>query len=417
MIKELFGWIIKLNPAQRAIYANEYSAPPEPITDVITAYDDIEIINRAVDMIVSGCVEIPFSIEFGSGPAKKVNKLLNENPNPFEDRFKFFRRAFLDYILDGNAFFYYDENNIFLLPANDVEIIADPKTFISHFEYTLLSPDNAMENFLIGRNSSSYKNKDKRAIIFDANEIIHIKADNSTSIYRGKSKLASLERIINVYYALISFQQQFFQNNAIPGIVLTTDNVLNTKIKDRMLQQWKEAYRSIFSGARNPAILDGGLKIDNFSKINFQELDFENSIDRLQQDMSKALGVPYVLLKSGNNANISQNQILFYTHTIMPILEQFASAFGHKFSLKIVPDQLAVKALRPDAKVQASFWSTLVNGGIATVNEAREGLRLEKMNDGESDKIRIPQNIAGSATNPNIGGRPPSEPNSDEEGN
>lgn len=416
MIKEFLGWIRKLNPAQRAIYADEYSAPPEAIVDVITAYEEIEVINRSVDIIVSGCVEVPFSIEFGTGPAKKVNKLLNENPNPFEDRFKFFRRAFLDYMLDGNCFFYYDENNIFLLPANDVEIVADPKTFISHFEYSVLSVDDAMENFLIsGRTTTNFRNKERKVLSFDPSEIIHIKADSSSSIYRGKSKLASLERIINVYYALINFQQQFFQNNAIPGLVLTTDNVLNTKIKERMLQQWKESYRSMNSGARNPAILDGGLKIDNFSKINFQELDFENSIERIQQDMSNALGVPNVLLKSGNNANISQNQILFYTHTIMPILEQFSSAFGHKFSLKIVPDQLAIKALRPDAKVQASFWSTLVNGGIATVNEAREGLRLEKMKDGESDKIRIPQNVAGSATNPNIGGRPSSEPSLEEE--
>ena len=33
-------------------------------------------------------------------------------------------------------------------------------------------------------------------------------------------------------------------------------------------------------------------------------------------DMAKALGVPYVLLKSGNNANIDANQKLFYLHTI-----------------------------------------------------------------------------------------------------
>jgi hypothetical protein len=60
----------------------------------------------------------------------------------------------------------------------------------------------------------------------------------------------------------------------------------------------------MFDGARNPAILDGGLKIDSFSSVTFDQLDFENSIERIQQDMAKALGVPYVLLKSGNNANI-----------------------------------------------------------------------------------------------------------------
>jgi hypothetical protein len=39
------------------------------------------------------------------------------------------------------------------------------------------------------------------------------------------------------------------------------------------------------------------LKIDEFSTKSFEQLDFENSIERIQQDMAKALGVPYVLVK------------------------------------------------------------------------------------------------------------------------
>ena len=70
-----------------------------------------------------------------------------------------------------------------------------------------------------------------------------------------------------------------------------------------------------------PAILDGGLKIDQFSQVKFSELDFESSVERLQQDMAKSLGVPYVLLKSGNNANIDANQKLFYQHTVVPIFK------------------------------------------------------------------------------------------------
>ena len=55
------------------------------------------------------------------------------------------------------------------------------------------------------------------------------------------------------------------------------------------------------------------------------------------------------------------------------------------------------------------YYSTLVNTGIITPNEAREGLRIGRSNDPEMDKIRIPQNITGSATNPATGGRPSEE--------
>ena len=206
---------------------------------------------------------------------------------------------------------------------------------------------------------------------------------------------------------MINFQRQFFQNNAVPGFVLTTDNILSTKAKDRMLDSWRNSYTTLFNGARNPAILDGGLKVDKFSTVNFDQLDFEQSIERIQQDMTKAIGVPYILLKSGNNANIDANQKLFYLHTVLPILNKFSSAFAHFFNndVTIRPDRLAVPALQPDNKTQATYYSTLVNTGIITPNEAREGLRFAKI-DG-NDTIRVPQNIAGSAWDSTQGGRPP----------
>ena len=65
-----------------------------------------------------------------SGVARFFNTL-----NITQDRI--FRRAFLDFYLDGNAFFYYDKESLYLLPANDVEVVADSKTFISHYNYLI----------------------------------------------------------------------------------------------------------------------------------------------------------------------------------------------------------------------------------------------------------------------------------------
>ena len=94
---------LKLNPAQPSIASLEPYASPETIVDYEQAYRDIEVIHRSVEMIINACIEIPLIVEGGS-PAKKVNKILNIRPNPFEDRVRLFRRAFLDFILDGNAF-------------------------------------------------------------------------------------------------------------------------------------------------------------------------------------------------------------------------------------------------------------------------------------------------------------------------
>lgn len=389
----------KLNPAQPSIASLEPFASPETIVDFEQAYREIEIIHRAVEIIINACVEIPLVVE-GSGPTKKLTKLLNVKPNPFEDRSRLFRRAFLDFMLDGNAFFYYDGESLYVLPANDVEVVSDEKTFVSHYRY-LVSNQRSSDFFGYAKQT-----RKSQAITFEPHEIIHIMAENEQSIFRGVSKLKSLLRLIELYYYMLNFQRQFFKNNAVPGVVLTTDNILSKRVKERLLESWRATYTTLFDGARNPTILDGGLKIDKFSSLSFEQLDFENSIERIQQDMAKALGVPYVLLKSGNNANIDANQKLFYLHTILPILTQFCSAFTHYFNnnVYIRPDKLSVPALQPDNRTQASYFSTLVNTGIITPNEAREGLRFAKI-DG-LDTIRVPQNITGSATDATQGGRP-----------
>jgi HK97 family phage portal protein len=404
-------WVAeKLNPAQPSIASLEPYASPETIIEYEQAYREIEIIHRAIEMVINACVEIPLLVE-GSGPAKKINKLINTKPNPFEDRVRLFRRAFLDFHLDGNAFFYYDGDSLYLLPANDVEVVPDEKTFISHYNY-LVSNQRSSDFF-----GYSKQTRKSQAIRFEANEIIHVMNENEESIFRGVSKLKSILRLIELYYYMINFQRQFFKNNALPGFVLTTDNILSSRVKDRILDTWRGSYTTIFDGARNPAILDGGLKIDKFSTVSFDQLDFEDSIERIQQDMSKALGVPYVLLKSGNNANIDANQKLFYQHTVLPILNQFTSAFTHYFNsaVQIRADKLTIPALQPDNKTQATYFSTLVNTGIITPNEAREGLGFDRKEG--LDQIRVPQNITGSATNPGVGGRPSDSSTSEEDKN
>ena len=227
----------KLNPIQPSIAAQEPFSSPENIVDFEKAYREIEIVHRSVDIVINALIEVPLVIEGGS-PSKKVHKLLQNKPNPFEDRVRLFRRAFLDFFLDGNAFFYYDKDQeggaIYVIPANDMEIVPDERAFVSHYNYLLR---NQSESDLFGYG----KARKSEAIQFLPNEIIHVKSENEESIFRGYSRLRPLERLFELYYYMINFQRQFFKNNAVPGFVLTTDNVLSQKIKYRLLESWRQS--------------------------------------------------------------------------------------------------------------------------------------------------------------------------------
>jgi HK97 family phage portal protein len=161
------------------------------------------------------------------------------------------------------------------------------------------------------------------------------------------------------------------------------------------------------AGGRRPVVLDGGMEIDTITDINFREMAFEDSIQAAEKQVLKALGIPPILLDSGNNANIRPNHRLYYLETIIPIIRKISFAFERFFGYEIYEDVTNIPALQPELSDQGAYYQSLVNGGILTPNEARDNLGYMPLEGG--DQIRVPANIAGSAVNPALGGRPSEE--------
>ena len=209
-----------------------------------------------------------------------------------------------------------------------------------------------------------------------------------------------------------NFQDNFFKNGAVPGLVLKSPNTLSEKIKERMLAAWRARYNPS-TGGRRPLILDGGLEIDNLTEVNFKDLDFQAAIAANEKIILQAIGVPPLLLDSGNNANIRPNHRLYYLETILPIVRKLGYALERYFGFTVSEDVTGIPALQPELRDQAAYYATLVNTGIMSPNEAREALGKDPV-DG-FDSPRVPANIAGSAVNPEEGGRPEEEENNNGE--
>jgi len=376
----------KLNPAQEIIIRQEgIVVGSDAPANYRTSFKKLESVNRGTNMIVSGCSSLDFDIkdkissDIMSGMRQKtLANLLNFRPNPYQSAQDFRTNIFLDFILEGNIFIYFDGAFMYHLPSSSVQILPDATTYIKGYKY------NNMQEF-------------------KPSEIIHIRDACSSSIYRGSSRLLSANRSIEILYKMHSFQETFFENGAIPGMVLTTDNTLSQVAKQKTIQNWIASY-SPKNGARKPMILDSGLKPSSAFDISFQDMDFDNSIKSHDVKILKALGVPSILLDGGNNANISPNMRLFYLETIMPIIRKYTSAMERYFGYDIDAITSNVSALQPELKDIAAYNVSLVNGGIITPNEARIELRYDTKPG--NDDLRIPANIAGSAGNPALGGAP-----------
>ena len=376
----------KLNPAQQY-----YDHRTEPSRELVfryeKAYEDLEIVNRGVNLIVDDAAEIPTTV----GPQiqglqnvvkgikrSKVSLLLNKEPNPFQDISTFRRNLITDFILDGNIFIYFDGVHLYHLPASKMNIHASETTYIEKFTFN-------------------------EQVDYGTSEIIHVKDNSFYSIYRGISRLKPALRTMQLMVSMRQFQDNFFKNGAVPGLVLKTPNTLSEKIKERMIQSWSIRYKPD-AGGRRPLILDGGIEIDQIANVNFRELDFQEAIAENEKIILKALGIPPIMLDSGNNANIRPNMRMYYLETVLPIVRKLNFALERYFGFEVKEDITDIPALQPELRDQSQYYSALVNTGIISANEAREHLGFDAVEG--YDELRVPANIAGSAANPDEGGRP-----------
>ena len=96
---------------------------------------------------------------------------------------------------------------------------------------------------------------------------------------------------------------------------------------------------------------------------------------------------------------------MYYLETILPIVRKMNFALERYFGFLLSEDITDIPALQPELRDQSQYYTSLVNAGIISPNEARGSLGFDAVEG--YDDLRVPANIAGSAVNPDEGGRPP----------
>ena len=186
----------KLNPAQVIISRDEGFSigTSENYVNYANAYEEIEVVNRAVNMIVDDVAEIPVDVgaKLSLDPVIKnirksrVDILLNREPNPFQDVNSFKRNLIIDLLIDGNIFVYFDGVHLYQLPARNVDIDTHEKNFVSRYVY-------------------------QGKLDYSPEEVIHVKENSFNSIYRGVPRLKPAWRTMQLLGSMRKFQDTFLR--------------------------------------------------------------------------------------------------------------------------------------------------------------------------------------------------------------
>ena len=183
----------------------------------------------------------------------------------------------------------------------------------------------------------------------------------------------------------------YFGNGARPGVVLETDQTLPAESASALRDNWERMHLGP-NRAHRTAVLMGGLKAHELGGNN-QESQFLESRRFQVEEICRLFRVPPHLvgdLTRSSFSNIEQQSIDFVQHTLLPWLRRFESAFTRDL---ITDDEYFAEfdtrgLLRGDAQARASYYNTLWNLGVASVNEIRS---WENMNPIEGGDIRFVQ--------------------------
>lgn len=217
---------------------------------------------------------------------------------------------------------------------------------------------------------------------FTVEEIIHIKDFNPYNENRGLDPREPLGQEMNLDYLASVFNMAFFQNDATPNALITTDKSLSKEQRDRLKQFIENRHK----GAENKHkmdILEGGLKMETLTPSH-KDMEFIEQRRFSREELLGAWRAPKALFNITENLNYAtfEGQMkVFWLYAIMPILRKVEDAINvslvwpydrtiyFAFNIKNVP------AFQADLADKVGIAKTLIEIGF-TANEVNQKLGL-----------------------------------------
>jgi HK97 family phage portal protein len=209
----------------------------------------------------------------------------------------------------------------------------------------------------------------------------------------GMSMIELARDAIGLARALEIHGATFFGNGARPGVILSTDQMLSPEAAENTRNQWERAHRGA-DRAHKTAVLQGGLKVTELGGNN-QEAQYLEARRFAVEECCRIFGVPGHLigdLTRSSFSNIEQQSQDFLTNGLMPWLRRIESSITR--DLLDGDDEYFAEfdtrgVLRADAAGRASFYQSLWNMGVVSVNELRSWENMNPVDGGDTRFVQL----------------------------
>ena len=302
-------------------------------------------------------------------------RILHDAPNSWQTSFEWREQSMLHLCLWGNAY-------------SEIR----PGAAGAVTELWPLHPSRMkVERIENGRLRYKYREESGSETVYNQDQIMHLRWLSDDGV-NGMVPVELARDAIGLARACEIHGAAFFGNGARPGVVLSTDNTLSAEAAEQLRNNWERMHRGAANSSRT-AVLTGGLKPVELGGNN-QEAQFLEARRFQVEEVCRLYRCPPHLvgdLTRSSFSNIEQQSIDFVQHTLLPWLRRFETSIVR--DLISDPQYFAEfdtrGLLRGDAAARASYYQTLWNLGVASINEIRRWENLDPVDGGDTRFVQL----------------------------
>lgn len=244
-------------------------------------------------------------------------------------------------------------------------------------------------------------------------QVFFHKMHNPGDYWRGQSPLVAASLAADTHNAGLRWNYSLLKNSARPSGLIKMGEGAGGEIVARL----KEWFKSALQGERNageiPVLPHGAEWVEMGHTA--KDMDYINTMKEAAKLIASAYGVPLPLIDNDASTfnNVEQAKERLYTDTVLPLARDFLNAFGNWLlpfygdGLRFQINEDKIGALEGVRTRLYERMAKAVQAGILTVDEAREALGYDPLDDDDMS----PDDLAAAAAA--IGYGKPKKPDED----
>ena len=306
---------------------------------------------------------------------------LMTNPNPYTDWYSFIERLVTFLMVAGNGYILKERaksdqvSALYLLRPDRVSIVAG---------------DYGPESFIYSVGGKDYS--------IESRNMCHIALPNPAGDVYGLSPLQVLARTVNLDLNMTDFAKTYFQNAGVPSGLLKVKKRLSTQEEASII---RSRWRSQFGGVNNfhrVAILDEDAEYQPMSNSP-KDMALNDLHNLTESRICAVFGVPPILvganvgLQRSTFSNYREARLAFHSETLEPLVARLLRYFNNNLfdeytgNETLSVDWSAMRGVLDDQAATTVRINTLFAGGLITLNEAREVLGFDAIENGSVRRV------------------------------